>query len=126
MADQDYRTRFKTGAEVLHKLLEDQSSPVSDQFLRWKLWLNWKDIVGETIASNAEPVSYRHGILWLWVKHSVWMHQYSFMLEPIKKTINEKFKKDFVIEVKLTLDRRQTPTQQNVQFKNNLNRFIKK
>jgi hypothetical protein len=49
-AENDFKTKFKTGAEVLHKLLEDKAGPVSDQYLRWKLWLSWKEIVGATVS----------------------------------------------------------------------------
>lgn len=124
-SEQDFKTKFKTGAEVLQRLLEDKAGPVSDQYLRWKLWLNWKEIVGPTVAENAEPISYRYGVLWLHVKNSVWMQQMTFMLEPIKNSVNQKFKEGFVKEVRLTLDRRMTPSTQDENFKNNLRKFIK-
>ena len=125
MSEKDYRVKFQTSAEVLHKLLEDKAGPVSDQYLRWKLWLSWKDIVGNTIAENAEPVSYRHGVLWLWVRNSVWMTQMTFMLEPIKNSVNQKFREGFVKEVRLTLDRKNIPHDSNVDFKKNVQKFIK-
>ncbi len=125
MAEQDYRSKFKTGAEVLHKLLEDKAGPVSDQYMRWKLWLNWKDIVGPTVGDNTEPISYRNGTLWLCVKNSVWMHQMTFMVEPIMNSVNQKYKKGFVKEVRFTLDRRMTPEISNEDFKKNLKKFFK-
>lgn len=124
-SDKDYKTKFKSGAEVLHRLLEDKAGPVSDQYLRWKLWLSWKDIVGPTVAQNAEPIGYKRGVLWLWVPNSVWMQQMSFMLEPIKNSVNQKFKENFVQEIKLTLDRRLTPELSNEDFKKSLKKFIK-
>ncbi len=125
MSEKDYRVKFKTGAEVLHKLLEGNSTAMSDQYLRWKLWLSWKEIVGDTIAENAEPVSYSHGILWLWVKNSVWMQQMTFMVEPIKNSINQKFKQGFVKELRFTLDRKKLPTGADTEFKKNIQKFIK-
>ena len=124
-SEHDYKTKFKTGAEVLHKLLEDKAGPVSDQYLRWKLWLNWKDIVGPTVAENAEPISYHRGVLWLCVRNSVWMQQMTFMTEPIKQSINQKFKENFVKEVRLTLDRKLTPSASDEEFKKNLKKFVK-
>lgn len=124
-SERDFKTKFNTGAEVLHKLLEDKAGPVSDQYLRWKLWLNWKDIVGDTVAQHAEPVSYHHGTLWIWVKNSVWMQHMSFMLEPIKNSVNQKFKVGFVKEVRLTLDRKKTPSSNNEEFKKNLKKFVR-
>lgn len=124
-SEQDYKTKFKTGAEVLQKMLEGKAGPVSDQYLRWKLWLNWKEIVGPTVSENAEPTAYHQGILWLCVRNSVWMQQMTFMLEPIKKSINQKFKENFVHEVRLTLDRKATPLASDETFKKNLKKFIK-
>lgn len=124
--DRDYKSKFKTGAEVLQKLLEDKAGgQVSDQFLRWKLWLSWKDVVGPTVAENSEPISYKDGVLWLCVRNSVWMQQMSFMLEPIKHSVNQKFRAGFVREVRLTLDRKLTPSTENEDFKKNLKKFIK-
>lgn len=124
-SDQDFKTKFNTGAEVLQKLLEEKAGPVSDQYLRWKLWLSWKEVVGPTVAQNAEPISYHQGTLWLWVRNSVWMQQMSFMTEPIKNSVNQKFRKDFVREIRLTLDRKQTPQADDEGFKKNLKKFIK-
>ena len=125
MSEQDYRSKFNSSAEVLHKLLEGKTVPVSDQYLRWKLWLNWKDIVGPTVSEHAEPISYHHGVLWLWVKNSVWMQHMTFMVEPIRQSVNQKFKEGFVKEVRLTTDRRQTPQLTNEEFKTNLKKFVR-
>lgn len=124
-SEKDFKTKFNTGAEVLHRLLESKAGPVSDQYLRWKLWLAWKDVVGATVGENTEPVSYRNGVLWLWVKNSVWMQQMSFMTEPIKNSVNQKFKEGFVKEVRLTLDRRLTPSANDQEFQKNLKKFVK-
>lgn len=124
-SEKDYKTKFNSGAEVLHRLLEDKAGPVSDQYLRWKLWLSWKDVVGPTVAENAEPIGYRNGVLWLWVPNSVWMQQMTFMLEPIKNSVNQKFKEGFVKEIRLTLDRRLTPSSQDENFKQSVKKFIK-
>lgn len=124
-SEKDFKAKFNSSAEVLHKLLEDKAGPVSDQYLRWKLWLSWAEVVGPTVAENAEPISYHNGVLWLCVKNSVWMQQMTFMVEPIKNSVNQKFRPNFVKEVRLTLDRRLTPTSGDENFKNNLKKFIK-
>lgn len=126
MAENDYRSQFKTGAEVLQKLLEGKAGPVSDQYLRWKLWLNWKEIVGPTVSDHSEPISYRNGLLWLWVENSVWIQQMGFMSETIIQTINKKFRPGFVREIRYTLDRRQVPTADDDVFRENVKKFIKK
>ena len=123
--DKDFKGKFSTSAEVLHSLLDEKAGPVSDQYLRWKLWLSWAEVVGPTVSVNAEPIAYHNGVLWLCVKNSVWMQQMMFMLEPIKASINQKFKAGFVKEVRLTLDRKLTPSTNDEDFKKNLKKFIK-
>ena len=126
MRESDYKPKFQTAAEVLKSLLDTKKGgPVSDNFMRWKLWLNWSDVVGATIAQNCEPVSYHNGTLWLWVKNSVWMQQISFMVEPIKNTINQKYQKDYVKEVRLTLDRRTVPQRSDQSFAENVKKIVK-
>ncbi len=123
--ENDFKSKFKSTAEVLKSLFEEkEGGPVSEQFQRWKLWLNWKDIVGETTAEYTEPVSYHNGVLWLWVKNSTWMQQMTFMSETIKNTVNQKYKKDFVREIRYTLDRKNIP-KENSDFKANVKKFIK-
>jgi hypothetical protein len=122
----DFKSKFNSSAEVLHKLLEDKAGPVSDQYLRWKLWLAWKDVVGVTVSENSEPIAYHRGILTLCVRNSVWMTQMNFMKEPIMNSVNQKFKSGFVKEIRLTLDRRQTPSQADENFRSQVQKFVKK
>lgn len=125
MRESDYKPKFKTAAEVLKSLLDtNKGGAVSENFMRWKLWLNWTDVVGATLAQNCEPVAYHKGTLWLWVKNSVWMQQISFMVEPIKATINQKYQKDYVKEVRLTLDRRSIPARSDQGFVDNVKKIV--
>lgn len=125
MRENDFKSKFKTSAEVLKSLFEEkEGGPVSEQFMRWKLWLNWKDIVGPMTAEHTEPVAYHNGVLWLWVKNSTWMQQMTFMSETIKNTVNQKYKKGFVTEIRYTLDRKNIP-KENSDFKANVKKFIK-
>lgn len=125
MRENDFKSKFKSSAEVLKSLFEEkEGGPVSEQFQRWKLWLNWKDIVGPSTAEYTEPVAYHNGVLWLWVKNSTWMQQMTFMSETIKNTVNQKYKKGFVREIRYTLDRKNIP-KENSDFKDNVKKFIK-
>lgn len=132
MSERDYRSKFKTSAEVLKNLLsgpEGQAKAtghMADQFLRWKLWMSWQDIVGQTTAQCCEPVAYHQGTLWLWVKNATWLTQLNFMSETIKNTINQKFAAGMVREIRLTMDRKNVPRANDQEFKNNLEKFLKK
>ncbi len=126
MSNQDFKAKFKSGAEVLSNLFADQKGPVADQFLRWKLWMNWSDIVGQTTAESCEPISYHQGVLTLWVKNSTWLTQMNFMSEAIKNSINQKFSQNMVKDIRLTLDRKSVPYTHDEQFKEQLRKFFKK
>lgn len=126
MREKDFKPKFHTTAEALKSLFEEkQGGPVSSQFLRWKLWMQWSEIVGETIAQNSEPISYYNGTLYLHVKNSTWMQQMTFMSENIKNAINQKFKKGYVKEIRFTLDRKGTPDRDNQEFQKNVKKVIK-
>lgn len=148
MKENDRKPKFKTSAEVLQSLLSGQGKTslgykkdatgsswkkqdsgidhMADQFSRWKLWMNWKDIVGPTTAQNCEPISYHQGVLTLWVKNSTWLTQINFMSETIKNTINSKFAAGMIKEIRVSTDRKNVPSSDDEQFKTNLQKFIKK
>ena len=111
------KKKFAVGSEVLQSLFENGKSPLSEQFMRWKLWARWEEVVGPTIAQNAEPVGFQRGTLFVWVRSSAWMQQMVFMREHIKNTINQKFENNFVKYIKFTLDRREVPNQDQTEFK---------
>lgn len=109
MDEQDYNPKFKLSSEVLMNIFDSGNTPLSEQFIRWKLWAQWKEVVGPTIAQYTEPVGYQRGCLYLWVKNSTWMQQMIFMREPIQKSINSKLQKKYVRSIRFTLDRRDVP-----------------
>lgn len=110
-SDQKRKPKFSVGSEVLQSLFENGKSPLSEQFMRWKLWAQWEEYVGPTVAQNAEPVSYHRGVLYLWVRNSAWMQQMIFMKDPIQNAINTKLGRNFVRGIRFTLDRREVPAQ---------------
>lgn len=109
--------KLSIGSEVLQSLFENGKSPLSEQFMRWKLWAKWEEVVGPTIAKNAEPVGFQRGVLYVWVRNSSWMQQMIFMKDAIRETINQKFERNFVKYIKFTLDRREVPQEDQSSFK---------
>lgn len=118
------KPRFSAGSEVLQSLFENGKSPLSDQFLRWKLWAAWPEVVGPTISQNAEPVGYQRGVLFLWVKNSSWMQQMTFMKDPIKETINQKLGRKFVHSIRFTLDRHAVPQEDTSGLKELIQKIV--
>jgi predicted nucleic acid-binding Zn ribbon protein len=103
-------------SSILQKILERDRNPLSDQFLRWKLWYNWQDIVGEAISKKCLPVGYSDGVLWVWVKNSVWMHHLLFMREDIAHAINSRIGRHFIKMIRFTLDRHEVPDLENSEW----------
>ncbi len=120
MRDQDPKSKFSLGSEVLQRLFESGQSPLSEQFMRWKLWARWSEFVGPTIAQNTEPVGLNRGVLYLWVRSSSWMQQLTFMKDPIQDTLNKKLGQHLIKNIRFTLDRREVPSDVKAQldFKN--------
>lgn len=117
------KRKLTLGSEVLQSLFENGKSPLSEQFMRWKLWAKWEEVVGPTIAKNAEPVGFQRGVLYVWVRNSSWMQQMIFLKDQIRNTINEKFENNFVRYIKFTLDRREVPQDDQLGIKEMIQRL---
>jgi predicted nucleic acid-binding Zn ribbon protein len=117
------KRKLTLGSEVLQSLFENGKSPLSEQFMRWKLWAKWEEVVGPTIAKNAEPVGFQRGVLYVWVRNSSWMQQMIFLKDQIRNTINEKFENNFVRYIKFTLDRHEVPQDDQLGIKEMIQRL---
>ncbi len=118
----EFKPKFKSGSEVLQSLFENGKSPLSEQFIRWKIWARWSDYVGASLAKECEPVGYNQGTLFLWVTSSSSMHNLNFLKEQIQSQINQKIGREFVKKIKLTLDRKEVPSQ--FQEQENLRSYV--
>ncbi len=107
------KAKLSNSSEVLQGLFENGKSSLSEQFIRWKLWRKWGEFTGPSIGEISEPVGYRRGILYVWVKNASWMQQLIFMLEPLKTSINKKLGINYVKGIHLTLDRKAVPSDEH-------------
>ena len=60
------------------------------------VWPIWNDVVGKTIALNAQPEKIRNGTLFVKVTSAVWMQQLQFMKQMIAEKLNQRLKKEIV------------------------------
>jgi len=60
------------------------------------VWPIWNDVVGKTIANNAQPEKIRNGTLFVKVSSPVWMQQLQFMKEMIVEKLNQRLKGEVV------------------------------
>lgn len=109
MRDEDYDPKFKSGTEVLQKLFENGKSPLSEQFIRWKMWSRWEEIVGSTLAKSTEPVGLQWNTLIIWVPHSTVLQQMQFLKNNILTAVQKAYPQLKVKDIRFTLDRKQTP-----------------
>src|SRR5215475_13115720 len=80
--------------QVLDKSLKRMEiSPRLDEYGVWPIW---NDIVGTTIARNAQPEKIRNGTLFVKVSSPVWMQQLQYMKEMIAGKLNQRLKADIV------------------------------
>lgn len=125
MNENDFKSKFKLSSDVLQNLFENGKSPLSGQFLRWKLWAHWSQYVGESLALQTEPVGYHNGLLVIWVKSSSWMQELQFVKNEIVDSINAKLQINYVRNIRFTLDRRDVPSEDTPKFqlKKNIQKF---
>jgi hypothetical protein len=80
--------------EVLEKSLKRLE--LSTRLDEYGVWPIWDDIVGATIARNAQPEKIRNGTLFVKVTSPVWMQQLQFMKEMIAERLNQRLKTPIV------------------------------
>lgn len=100
---------MKSSSDVLESILQNSKNGLSDQFMRWKVWRKWDEIVGPTISAQSAPVGYNNGILYIWVKNSVWMQEMLFLAGPLKEKVNKFTGKTWAQKIHFTLNRHEVP-----------------
>ena len=60
------------------------------------VWPVWNDVVGKSIALNAQPEKIRNGTLFVKVASPVWMQQLQYMKEMIAEKLNRRLKSEVV------------------------------
>ena len=80
--------------EILDKSLKRLDlSPRLDEYGVWPIW---NDIVGATIARNAQPEKIRNGTLFVKVSGATWMQELQYMKEMISQKLNQSLGREVV------------------------------
>lgn len=96
--------------EVLEKSLKRLDlAPRLDEYGVWPIW---NEIVGKTIARNAQPEKIRHGTLFVKVSSPVWMQQLQFMKDMIADKLNQRLKGEVVKNIFFMVGRIDEPGDQ--------------
>lgn len=82
---------------------------LSDRLREAEIWRFWPDVVGEAIASRAQPVRIINGILTVAVSSAPWMQELRFMTGIMKEKLNSRLGGDVVREIMLKSGRVEPP-----------------
>ena len=72
---------------------------LSFRLSEYGVWPVWDEVVGKTIAANAQPEKIRNGTLFVKVSSSVWMQQLQFMKDMIAEKLNQRLSREVVKNV---------------------------
>jgi len=80
--------------EILGKSLKRLD--LSPRLEEYGVWPIWNEIVGATIARNAQPEKIRNGTLFIKVSSATWMQELQYMKEMISQKLNQSLGKEVV------------------------------
>jgi predicted nucleic acid-binding Zn ribbon protein len=72
---------------------------VSDALATGALWRGWSDIVGDDVATHAEPTSLKEGVLRVRADSPVWATELGYLAEDIRARINRNAGSELVSKV---------------------------
>jgi predicted nucleic acid-binding Zn ribbon protein len=68
-----------------------------------RLWQQWEDVVGTTIAQNARPEAIKGKLLLVNVSSAPWMQQLQFLKPELIARLNENLGKEVVEEIRFRI-----------------------
>jgi hypothetical protein len=83
---------------------------LSSRLEEYGVWPIWNDVVGKTIAVNAQPEKIRNGTLFVKVTSPVWMQQLQFMKQMIAEKLNQRLKREIVKNIFFVVGRIDSPS----------------
>ena len=101
----------RLGAVLSQSLKRLDLTPRLDEYGVWPIW---NDVVGKTIANNAQPVKIRNGTLFVKVSSPVWMQQLQFMKDMIAEKLNQRLKSDAVKTIFFMVGRIDAPQNESL------------
>src|SRR5437762_2705537 len=96
------KNKLHSATEVLQAMLENGKSPLAEDFQRFRLKMDWSQVVGGIICEKCSPAGFSNGILYVWVVNATWMNQLFYVRREIVKKVNEYVGKKWVREIRLT------------------------
>ncbi len=78
--------------------------PAQDTWMM-RIWDIWEDAVGNPIATNAKPDSFKDGTLIVNVSSSTWIHQLTFLEKEMVLNINKHLDQPLVKKIRFKIGR---------------------
>lgn len=86
-------------SDLLSSLL--RGTPAELRLKEGRIWLVWEDAVGSRIASHAQPVAFRNGVLTLHVDSAPWLQQLNYLKKDLISKVNAELEEEMVKELQL-------------------------
>ena len=75
-------------ANVLQGLFENSKSPLAEGFQRYRLELQWQEVVGTQIGRFSRPVDYNRGLLTIAVNNASLLTELQYFRQDLMTKIN--------------------------------------
>ena len=80
-----------------------QASRIDVDLDAYRLWEQWKDVVGRTIAQNTQPEAIKGKLLLVNVSSAPWMQQLQFLKPELIEKLNETLGKELVEDIRFKI-----------------------
>ena len=87
--------------DILSKALEQWN--LKSKLKRYELFEDWKNMVGDTLATRSAPLRFQGDCLIVGVDHPAWVQEMNLLKETLLKKIREKFPGSGVRKVRFIL-----------------------
>lgn len=81
---------------------------LSSRLNEYGVWPIWNEVVGPTVARNAQPEKIRNGTLFVKVTSAVWMQQLQYMKDIILEKLNQRLGTEAVKKIFFVVGRFET------------------
>jgi predicted nucleic acid-binding Zn ribbon protein len=86
---------------ILQQAIE--ASKIDVDLDAYRLWQQWKDVVGPAIAENTRPEAIKGKLLLVHVSSAPWMHQLQFLKPELIEKLNETIGKEVVGDIRFKI-----------------------
>ncbi|MEW6327264.1 MAG: DUF721 domain-containing protein [Thermodesulfobacteriota bacterium] len=87
--------------DILKKIVREKNW--EERFRVYSVWDCWDEAVGNVVARQAQPKSFKQGCLWVGVSDPMWMHHLQMSKEIIRDNLNARLGSPLIKDIRFTL-----------------------